>query len=169
MRSDKVVESIAQLGKPVGLDFGEIKLVLTVGNLWLPKRDPKSAKEPYDDALISDPAAAEDHVVRGELLLQAGRSVGRGVGVSESHRTGQGYGRDPDRLGREPGRRCEGVVRRSHQEQYFIGAGNTEIQGKVLSKSGKTAEGHTEVRAARAIGKKFPGAEEERKTLVAMR
>ena len=72
MRAGKVDEAIAQLKKAVELDPKAIRPILTVGNLYLLKRDRKSAMEWYDKALAADPNAPEVHVARGNLFFASG-------------------------------------------------------------------------------------------------
>ena len=71
-RAGKVDEVIAQLKKAVELDPKAIGPILTVGNIYLLKRDPKGAKEWYDKALAAAPNAPEVHVARGNLFFATG-------------------------------------------------------------------------------------------------
>jgi len=71
-RAGKVDEAIAQLKKAVELDPKAIRPILTVGNLYLLKRDRKSAMEWYDKALAAAPNAPEVHVARGNLFFATG-------------------------------------------------------------------------------------------------
>jgi tetratricopeptide (TPR) repeat protein len=72
VRAGKVDEAIAQLKKAVELDPKPVRPILTVGNLYLLKRDRKSAMEWYDKALAADPNAPEVHVARGNLFFASG-------------------------------------------------------------------------------------------------
>jgi len=72
VRAGKVDEAIAQLKKAVELDPKAVRPILTVGNLYLLKRDRKSAMEWYDKALAVDPNAPEVHVARGNLFFATG-------------------------------------------------------------------------------------------------
>ena len=71
-RAGKIDEAIAQLKKAVELDPKAIRPILTVGNLYLLKRDRKSAMEWYDKALAAAPNAPEVHVARGNLFFATG-------------------------------------------------------------------------------------------------
>ena len=72
VRAGKVDEAIAQLKKAVELDPKAVRPILTVGNLYLLKRDRKSAMEWYDKALAADPNAPEAHVARGNSFFASG-------------------------------------------------------------------------------------------------
>jgi tetratricopeptide (TPR) repeat protein len=72
VRAGKVDEGIAKLKKAAELDPKVVRTMLTVGNLYLLKRDRKSAKEWYDKALAVEPNAAEVHVTRGNYFFAGG-------------------------------------------------------------------------------------------------
>jgi tetratricopeptide (TPR) repeat protein len=68
-RGGKVDEAIAQLKKAVELDPKAVRPILTIGNLYLVKRDRKSAMEWYDKALAAAPDAPEVHIARGNFFF----------------------------------------------------------------------------------------------------
>ena len=72
VRAGKVDEGIAKLKKAAELDPKLIRTLLTVGNLYLVKRDGKSAREWYDKALAVDPNSVEVHVTRGNFYFASG-------------------------------------------------------------------------------------------------
>ena len=72
MRAGKVDEGIAKLKKAAELDPKRIRTLLTIGNMYLLKRDRKSAQEWYDKALAADPNAVDVHVTRGNFFFASG-------------------------------------------------------------------------------------------------
>ncbi len=72
VRAGKVDDGIAKLKKAAELDPKRIRTLLTVGNLYLAKRDRKSAQEWYDKALAADPNSVDAHVTRGNFLFGTG-------------------------------------------------------------------------------------------------
>jgi len=83
VRDGKVDEGIAKLKKAAELDPKRIRTLLTIGNMYLLKRDRKGAQEWYDKALAADPNAVDVHVTRGNFFFASGdrrrgrRSTGR--------------------------------------------------------------------------------------------
>jgi tetratricopeptide (TPR) repeat protein len=71
-RGGRIDEAIAQLRKAVELAPKAIRPILTIGNMYLVKRDRKSAMEWYDKALAAAPDAPEVHVARGNLFFATG-------------------------------------------------------------------------------------------------
>jgi len=71
-RWGKLDEAISQLRKAVEFDSQNARPILTVGNLYLLKRDPKTAKEWFDRALAVDPDSVEVHVTRGNFFFASG-------------------------------------------------------------------------------------------------
>ncbi len=72
VRAGKVDEGIAKLKKAAELDPKRVRILLTVGNLYMLKRDRKSAIEWYDKALAADPNAVDVHVTRGNYFFASG-------------------------------------------------------------------------------------------------
>jgi tetratricopeptide (TPR) repeat protein len=72
VRAGKVDDAIANLKKASELDPKRIRTLLTIGNLYLLKRDRKSAKEWYDKALAADPDSVDVHVTRGNFFFASG-------------------------------------------------------------------------------------------------
>lgn len=72
VRAGKVDEGIAKLKKAAGLDPKRIRTLLTIGNMYLLKRDRKSAQEWYDKALAADPNSVDVHVTRGNFFFASG-------------------------------------------------------------------------------------------------
>ncbi|RJP24777.1 MAG: hypothetical protein C4529_02190 [Deltaproteobacteria bacterium] len=72
VRAGKVDEGIAKLKKAADLDPKRIRTLLTIGNLYLAKRDRKGAQEWYDKALAADPNSVDTHVTRGNFLFGSG-------------------------------------------------------------------------------------------------
>ena len=72
VRAGKVDEGIAKLKKAAELDPKRIRTLLTIGNMYLLKRDRKSAQEWYDKALAADPNAVDVHVTRGNFFFASG-------------------------------------------------------------------------------------------------
>jgi tetratricopeptide (TPR) repeat protein len=72
VRAGRVDEGIAHLKKAIELDPNAVKPILTVGNLYVLKRDRRNAKEWYDKALAVAPDSAEVHVARGNFLFASG-------------------------------------------------------------------------------------------------
>src|SRR3990172_5009196 len=71
-RWGKLDEAISQLRKAVEFDSQNARPILTVGNLYLLKRDPKTAKEWFDRALAVDPDSVGGHVTRGNFFFASG-------------------------------------------------------------------------------------------------
>ena len=72
MRAGKVDEGIAKLKKAADLDPKRIRTLLTIGNMYLLKKDRKAAQEWYDKALTADPNSADVHVTRGNFFFASG-------------------------------------------------------------------------------------------------
>jgi len=72
VRAGKVDEGIAKLKKAAELDPKRIRTLLTIGNMYLLKKDGKSAREWYDKALAADPNAVDVHVTRGNFFFASG-------------------------------------------------------------------------------------------------
>src|SRR3989304_3074600 len=72
VRAGKVDEAIAQLKNAVELDPKKEKPILTVGTLYLLKKDRKSALELYDRALAVNRDSVEVHVTRGNFFFATG-------------------------------------------------------------------------------------------------
>lgn len=72
VRAGKVDEGIAKLKKAAELDPKRIRTLLTIGNMYLLKRDRKNALEWYDKALAADPNAVDVHVTRGNFFFASG-------------------------------------------------------------------------------------------------
>jgi len=72
MQNGKIDEGIAKMKKAADLDPKRIRTLLTVGNMYLLKRDRKSAREWYDKALDADPDAVDVHVTRGNFFFASG-------------------------------------------------------------------------------------------------
>jgi len=72
VRAGKVDEGIAKLKKAAELDPKRIRTLLTIGNMYLLKKDRKGAREWYDKALAADPNAADVHVTRGNFFFASG-------------------------------------------------------------------------------------------------
>jgi len=72
VRAGKVDEGIAKLKKAAELDPKRIRTLLTIGNMYLLKKDGKSAQEWYDKALAADPNAVDVHVTRGNFFFASG-------------------------------------------------------------------------------------------------
>jgi tetratricopeptide (TPR) repeat protein len=72
VRDGKVDEGIAKLKKAAELDPKRTRTLLTIGNMYLLKRDGKSAQEWYDKALAADPDAVDVHVTRGNFFFASG-------------------------------------------------------------------------------------------------
>ncbi len=72
VRAGKVDEGIAKLKKAAGLDPKRVRTLLTIGNMYLLKKDRKDAQEWYDKALAADPNSADVHVTRGNYFFASG-------------------------------------------------------------------------------------------------
>ena len=72
MRAGKVDEGIAKLKKAADLDPKRIRTLLTIGNMYLLKKDRKAAQEWYDKALTADPNSTDVHVTRGNFFFASG-------------------------------------------------------------------------------------------------
>ena len=72
VRAGKVDEGIAKLKKAAELDPKRVRTLLTIGNLYLLKRDRKGAQEWYDKALAADPNDVDVHVTRGNFFFASG-------------------------------------------------------------------------------------------------
>lgn len=72
VRAGKVDEGIAKLKKAAELDPKRIRTLLTIGNMYLLKKDRKGAQEWYDKALAADPNSVDVHVTRGNFLFASG-------------------------------------------------------------------------------------------------
>ncbi|MBF8259872.1 MAG: conserved protein of unknown function, TPR-like [Actinobacteria bacterium] len=72
VRAGKVDEGIAKLKKAAELDPKRIRTLLTIGNMYLLKKDRKGAQEWYDKALAADPNAVDVHVTRGNFFFASG-------------------------------------------------------------------------------------------------
>src|SRR5512135_3096158 len=72
VRAGKVDEGIAKLIKAAELDPKRIRTLLTIGNMYLLKRDRKGAQEWYDKALAADPNDVDVHVMRGNFFFASG-------------------------------------------------------------------------------------------------
>jgi tetratricopeptide (TPR) repeat protein len=72
VRAGKVDEGIAKLKKAAELDPKQVRTLLVIGNMYLLKRDRKSAQEWYDKALAVDPNAVDVHVTRGNFFFASG-------------------------------------------------------------------------------------------------
>ena len=72
VRAGKVDEGIAKLKKAAELDPKRIRTLLTIGNMYLLKKDGKGAQEWYDKALAADPNAVDVHVTRGNFFFASG-------------------------------------------------------------------------------------------------
>lgn len=72
VRAGKVDEGIAKLKKASELDPKRIRTLLTIGNMYLLKKDRKGAQEWYDKALAADPNAVDVHVTRGNFFFASG-------------------------------------------------------------------------------------------------
>jgi len=72
VRAGKVDEAIAKLKIAAELDPKRVRTQITIGNLYLSKRDRKSAQEWYDKALAADPNSVEVHVTRGNFFFASG-------------------------------------------------------------------------------------------------
>ena len=92
-RAGKVDEGIAKLKKASELDPKRVRTLLTIGNMYLLKRDRKSAQEWYDRALAVDPDSVDVHVTRGNFFFASGeREEGEGeyrkaIGLSKEKET----------------------------------------------------------------------------------
>jgi tetratricopeptide (TPR) repeat protein len=69
VRDGKVDEGIAKLIKAAELDPKRIRTLLTIGSMYLLKKDRKGAQEWYDKALAADPNAVDVHVTRGNFFF----------------------------------------------------------------------------------------------------
>ena len=65
-------EAIAQLRKAVEFDPKNSGMILTLGNLYLLKRDLDTAEKWFDRALAVDPDSVEVHVTRGNFFFASG-------------------------------------------------------------------------------------------------
>lgn len=72
VRAGKVDEGIAKLKKAAELDPKRVRTLLTIGNLYLLKREGKSAQEWYDKALAADPDSVDVHVTRANFYFVSG-------------------------------------------------------------------------------------------------
>jgi len=72
VRAGRVDEGIAKLKIAAGLDPKRIRTLLTIGNMYLLKKDRKGAQEWYDKALAVDPNAVEVHMTRGNFFFASG-------------------------------------------------------------------------------------------------
>ena len=72
VRAGKVDEGIAKLKKAAELDPKRVRTLLTIGNMYLLKKDRKGAQEWYDKALTADPNAVDVHVTRGNFFFASG-------------------------------------------------------------------------------------------------
>lgn len=74
VRGGRIDAAIAHLRKAVELDPGKSRPIVTLGNLYLIKRDRKSALESYDRAIAVEPKAPEPHLARGNYFFASGES-----------------------------------------------------------------------------------------------
>jgi tetratricopeptide (TPR) repeat protein len=72
VRAGKVDEGIAKLKKAAELDPKRIGTLLSIGNMYLLKKDRKGAQEWYDEALAADPNSVVVHVTRGNFFFASG-------------------------------------------------------------------------------------------------
>ena len=72
VRAGKLDEGIAKLKKAAELDPKRVRTLLTIGNMYLLKRDRKGAQEWYDKALAADPNSVDVHVARGNFFFASG-------------------------------------------------------------------------------------------------
>jgi tetratricopeptide (TPR) repeat protein len=72
VRDGKVDEGIAKLKKAAELDPKRIRTLLAIGNMYLFRRDVKSAREWFDKALAADPNSVDVHVARGNFFFASG-------------------------------------------------------------------------------------------------
>ena len=72
VRAGKVDEGIAKLKSAAELDPKRIRTLLTIGNMYLLKKDRKGAQEWYDKALAADPNSVDVHVTRGNFFFASG-------------------------------------------------------------------------------------------------
>ena len=72
VHAGNVDEGIAKLKIASELDPMRIRTLLTIGNIYLLKKDRKGAKEWYDKALAADPSAVGVHVTRGNFFFASG-------------------------------------------------------------------------------------------------
>jgi tetratricopeptide (TPR) repeat protein len=71
-RWGKLDEAIAHMRKAVELEPQNARSILTIGNLYLLKRNPKTAKEWFDRALAADPNSVDVHITRGNFFFASG-------------------------------------------------------------------------------------------------
>lgn len=74
VRAGKVDEAIAQLKTAVELDPKNLRSLLTIGHLYLLKKDRGSAMVWYDKALAAHPDDAGVHVTRGNFFFASGET-----------------------------------------------------------------------------------------------
>jgi len=72
VRAGRLDEGIAKLKKAAELDPKRVRTLLTIGNMYLLKRDRKGAQEWFDKALAADPGSADVHVARGNFFFASG-------------------------------------------------------------------------------------------------
>jgi len=72
VRAGKVDEGITKLKIAAELDPKRIRTLLTIGNMYLLKRDRKGAQEWYDKALAADPNSVDVRVTRGNFFFASG-------------------------------------------------------------------------------------------------
>ncbi len=94
LQEGRIDEAIAQLGEAVRLDPKAARPMLTLGNVFLLKRDLKAAREWFDRALAAEPNLPEVHVTRGNYFFATGE---RDEGDKE-YRTAIAIGNDKESL-----------------------------------------------------------------------
>ncbi len=72
VRAGQVDDGIAKMKKAAELDPKRIRTLLTIGNMYLLKKDRNVAQEWYDKALAADPNAVDVHVTRGNFFFASG-------------------------------------------------------------------------------------------------
>src|SRR4030066_2555464 len=146
----RVDEAIAQLKTAVDLDPQKARPILTVGNLYLLKRDPKAAKEWFDRALAVDPDSVEVHVTRGNFFFASGN---KDEGEKEYRRAIELSKEKEDlRIGPAPHYLFQGRLEESERElNGVIQEMKSQKARKVLAEikldTGRTEEAKSEVEA----------------------
>ncbi len=75
VRAGKVDDAIVKLKHAAGLDPKNVRSILTIGNLYMLKRDRNSARQWYDKGLSIAPDSVEVHIARGNFLFASGDRV----------------------------------------------------------------------------------------------
>jgi Tfp pilus assembly protein PilF len=155
----KMDDAIAQLRKAVELDQQNTRTILTLGNLYFLKRDPRTAKKWFDKALAVDPDSVEVHVTRGNFFFASGDKDG---GEREYRRAIELSSEKEDlRIGLAQHYLFQGRMEESEKElngviQELNSLKARKVLGEIKLDTGRTDEAKSEVDAILGENDKDP-------------